>query len=111
MKECCRVYLDEQFGGDADVMGEIYAEYVSSVNAKKGEAEAALAASDWGQLDKVAHTVKGNALAVGDQQMGDAAIALRSAAKSQERNECHGVVQHEVLKLEAEDGVPSRKAF
>lgn len=80
MKECCRVYLDEQFGGDADVMGEIYAEYVSSVNAKKGEAEAALAASDWGQLDKVAHTVKGNALAAGDTEMADTAIALRKAA-------------------------------
>lgn len=80
MKECCRVYLDEQFGGDADVMGEIYAEYVSSVNAKKGEAETALAASDWGQLDKVAHTVKGNALAAGDTEMADTAIALRKAA-------------------------------
>ena len=30
MKECCRTYLDEQFGGDADVINEIYGEYVSS---------------------------------------------------------------------------------
>lgn len=80
MKECCRVYLDEQFGGDADVMGEIYAEYVASVNAKKEEAETALAASDWGRLDKVAHTIKGNALAAGDTEMADTAIALRKAA-------------------------------
>ena len=80
MKECCKVYLDEQFGGDADVMGEIYAEYVTSVNDKKAEAETALAASDWSRLDKVAHTVKGNALAAGDTEMADTAIALRKAA-------------------------------
>lgn len=80
MKECCKTYLGEQFGGDADVMGEIYTEYVASVNAKKGEAEAALAASDWPRLDKVAHTVKGNALAAGDTEMADTAIALRKAA-------------------------------
>ena len=48
---------------------------------------AALAANGWDALDKVAHTVKGNSLAVGDQQMADAAIALRSAAKLQERNQ------------------------
>ena len=36
MKECCKQYLDEQFGGDADVMAEIYNEYVSSVGEKIG---------------------------------------------------------------------------
>ena len=29
MKECCKKYLAEQFGGDDEVVGEIYAEYVS----------------------------------------------------------------------------------
>ena len=80
MKECCRVYLDEQFGGDADVMGEIYSEYVSSVGAKLAEAEAALSAADWTLLDRVAHTVKGNALAAGDTEMAETAIALRKAS-------------------------------
>jgi len=80
MKECCRKYLDEQFGGDADIIGEIYGEYVSSVGEKLGEAEASLAASDWGRLDKVAHTIKGNALAAGDTETADAAIELRKAA-------------------------------
>ena len=36
---------------------------------------------------KAAHTVKGNALAAGDQQMANAAIALRNAAKLQERDQ------------------------
>ena len=87
MKECCRTYLKEQIGDDAATMDAIYAEYVNSIGAKIGEADAALAAGAWDTLDRVAHTVKGNALAVGDQQMGDAAIALRSAAKSQERGQ------------------------
>ena len=80
MKESCRKYLEEQFGGDADVMGEIYSEYVSSAGAKLAEADAALAAADWTLLDRVAHTVKGNALAAGDAEMAETAIALRKAA-------------------------------
>ena len=85
MKESCKAYLDEQFGGDADVVNEIYGEYVSSVGEKLAEAEAALSAGEWDVLDKVAHAVKGNALSAGDQDMADVAIALRSAAKLQER--------------------------
>ena len=80
MKECCRKYLDEQFGGDADVMGEIYSEYVSSVGDKLAEADAALSGADWTLLDRVAHTVKGNALAAGDADMAETAIALRKAS-------------------------------
>ena len=80
MKECCAKYLDEQFGGDADVMGEIYSEYVSSVGVKLAEADTALAAGDWSLLDRVAHTVKGNALAAGDAEMAETAITLRKAA-------------------------------
>ena len=87
MKECCRKYLMEQFGDDAEVVDEIYAEYVSSVKAKTAEADAALSAGEWGALDKVAHAVKGNSLAAGDQQMADTAIALRNAAKLQERDQ------------------------
>ena len=84
MKECCRKYLTEQFGDDTEVVDAIYAEYVSSIGAKVAEADVALAAGAWDVLDKAAHTVKGNALAAGDQQMADAAIALRNAAKLQE---------------------------
>ena len=47
MKECCKAYLDEQFGGDPDVVGEIYAEYVASVREKVDAAAANLAASEW----------------------------------------------------------------
>ena len=87
MKECCRQYLNGQVGDDAEVVDAIYAEYVASIGAKPAEADAALAASAWDSLDRVAHTIKGNSLAAGDQQqMADAAVALRSAAKLQERD-------------------------
>ena len=92
MKECCRKYLTEQFGNDTEVVDAIYAEYVSSIGAKMAEADAALAAGAWDALDKVAHTIKGNSLAVGDQQMADTAIELRNAAKLQERDQAEGLI-------------------
>ena len=44
MKECCVAYMNEQFGNDAELVKEIYGEYVSSIRVKIGEAEKALAA-------------------------------------------------------------------
>ena len=92
MKQCCADYLNEQFGGDADIVNEIYAEYVSSVTDKAAEAEAALSAGQWDALDKIAHTIKGNALASGDQETANAAIALRSAAKLSDAGEAASLV-------------------
>lgn len=92
MKECCKAYLDEQFGGDAEIIGEIYSEYVSSVRGKIKEAQEALAGTAWDPLDKVAHAVKGNALAAGDQEMANVAIALRNAAKLQNSEESAGLI-------------------
>ena len=85
MKECCRKHLGEQLGNDMEVINVIYAEYVSSIDDKMAEADAAVAAGVWDSLDKVAHAIKGNALTAGDQQMADTAIELRNAAKLQDR--------------------------
>ena len=79
MKECCSVYLAEQFGGDADVMKEIYDEYVKSVMEKKAELAVAIDAADWQAADRMAHTLKGNSLASGDMEMCDTALDLRKA--------------------------------
>ena len=92
MKECCRTHLNEQLGDDTEAVDAIYAEYVTSIGAKMAEADAALAANEWDTLDRVAHTVKGNSLAVGDQQMADTAIALRNAAKLQNRGEVEQLI-------------------
>lgn len=80
MKNCCELYLNEQFGGDAAVVGEIYREYVSSVWEKLAEVDAALG-GDWQALDRAAHTIKGNALSAGDGEMAQVAIDLRGAAE------------------------------
>ena len=85
MKQCCRDYLMEQFG-DEDVANEIYGEYAKSIQEKLPELEAALTAENWTSLDKLAHAVKGNALATGDTDMANEAIALRTAAKMSEKN-------------------------
>ena len=88
MKDCCKAYLDEQFGGDADIENEIYGEYVASIGGKIAEAEETLAAENWDALDKVFHTIKGNGLMVGDQEMADTAIALRCQAKLHDSAAC-----------------------
>ncbi|MBR3085691.1 MAG: Hpt domain-containing protein [Kiritimatiellae bacterium] len=84
MKECCRKYLDLQFGDDEEIKTEIYEEYKNSMKAKTAEATASLESGDWVALDKIAHTIKGNALAVDDKDMADTAIDLRSQAKLHE---------------------------
>ena len=91
MKECCKKYLIEQFGDD-DIIGEIYGEYASSAIEKTGEATAALAAEDWASLDRVAHTLKGNALASGDTEMADTAIALRKASALKDSAEAASLI-------------------
>ena len=84
MKQCCKDYLMEQFG-DEDVVNEIYAEYVKSIEEKIPEIDAALATENWSLLDPLAHAVKGNALATGDTDMADVAISLRIAAKMSDK--------------------------
>ena len=85
MKQCCKDYLMNQFG-DEDVVNEIYAEYAHSMEEKLPEIEAALTAGNWSSLDQLAHAVKGNALATGDTEAANAAIALRIAAKMSEKD-------------------------
>ena len=85
MKQCCKDYLLEQFG-DEDVVKEIYAEYAKSIQEKIPELETALAAENWSALDQLAHAVKGNSLATGDNEVADTAIALRVAAKMSDKD-------------------------
>ena len=80
MKEICERYMHDQFGDDEELLAEIYGEYKSSFGVKLAEARAAFASGNWNALDKIAHTIKGNALAVGDAEPAETAIALRKAA-------------------------------
>jgi len=92
MKECCEKYLAEQFGGDEDIMREIYGEYVQSVHEKIGELKTALDASNWQSADKIAHTVKGNALAAGDAEVSNLAIELRKASALNDIVQCRSLL-------------------
>ena len=100
MKQCCKAYLTEQFG-DEDVISEIYSEYARSMQEKIQELEAALTAENWAVLDTLAHAVKGNALATGDTDSANAAIALRIAAKMSNKDEAHSHFE-ELKKFAAE---------
>ena len=93
MKLCCKQYLDEQFGGDADMVNEIYAEYASSMKDKAQDAVVALAGASWEALDRVAHTIKGNALAAGDNDMAHLGIELRQAAKLQDSSLASSLIE------------------
>jgi len=100
MKQCCKDFLMEQFG-DEDVVNEIYEEYVKSINEKITEAEASLSSEDWTALDRVAHAVKGNALATGDNDIANVALALRTAATLSDKAESQNLVDK--LKTLAQD--------
>jgi len=91
MKQCCSAFLMEQFG-DEDVVNEIYEEYANSIKEKLAEAETALAAGQWTDLDHVVHAVKGNALATGDTEVANVAIALRTAAKLSDKAEARALL-------------------
>ena len=93
MKACCEAYLNEQFSGDKDLMDEIYGLYVASVNEKLAEANQMIEDADWAALDRLAHTIKGNALATGDGDIVDTAIELRSAAQLHEREQSAELVR------------------
>ena len=92
MKPCCEQYLNEQFGGDADIVCEIYSEYVASLREKVAEANSAFLSRDWVALDRAAHAVKGNALTAGDTETAQVAIQLRSAAKLEDIGECEALI-------------------
>ena len=97
MKECCRKYLEDQFGDNPDIVAEIYNEYVSSMAAKLKEAKSNLDGKQWEPLDRTAHTIKGNALSAGDEDMANVAIELRGAARLQDEAAAKGLV----VKLES----------
>jgi len=73
-------WLNEQFLGDKEMIATVWAEYERSAREKIESSRAALAASDYTRLDRLAHTLKGDALLVGDQAVVQEAIALRAAA-------------------------------
>lgn len=70
MKDCIRQWMGEQMADFDDTIREqLYQEYVTTAKRLVGEISA---------IDAAAHTLKGNAMMIGDQPMAEAAIALRA---------------------------------
>jgi len=74
--------MNEQFEGDAEMVAAVWEEYLAVTADKLAAARDALAAENFPQLDRLAHTLKGNALMVGDRSLAEAAIELRTAARA-----------------------------
>ena len=83
MKESVKKWLGEQMAGmDEEMIAGIYAEYgETAVKLYKELCEKRAAGADFETVDRVAHTLKGNALMVGDQALFEAVQAWRAAIK------------------------------
>ena len=86
--------------GDEE-MRELAKMELTELEEKIPELEAALTAENWAVLDTLAHAVKGNALATGDTDSANAAIALRIAAKMSNKDEANSHFE-ELKKFAAE---------
>ena len=93
MKATVANWLNDQFGGEAEVIAAIWSEYLAGTEEKIGECDAALAVPDYPLLDRIAHTLKGNGLMVGNEEAAKAAIALRDASKVGDHAGCAAAIE------------------
>jgi len=88
MKDDVRQWLGEQFAGEDETMALVWGEYLTETSSKLEATRAALAEENFPELDRLAHTLKGNALMVGDGALVTAAVALRDASKASDAEGC-----------------------
>ena len=82
MKECVKKWLSEQVGDDEFLLQTLYEDYRGTLVKQLDQARADMAAGDYAALDRTAHAMKGATLTVGDEEMLQAVLALRDAAKA-----------------------------
>ena len=82
MKECVKRWLTEQVGDDEFLLQTLYDDYRGTLAKQLEQARADMSAGDYGALDRTAHAMKGATLTVGDEEMLQAVLALRDAAKA-----------------------------
>ena len=82
MKTSIETWLKNQMGDDSALINEIYEEYRTTTARLVGELKAALAAhAEFAVTDRIAHTLKGNALMVGDQELFEVVQGMRAQMK------------------------------
>lgn len=89
MKACVSAWLNEQFGGDADIVGSVYDEYKSTLGRLIGELAQAIANADRPAIDHVLHTIKGSAAMVGDNEVSALAAESRKLTDLGELQSVH----------------------
>ena len=88
MKDKTRNYLVEQLGSDdSDLIAEIYAEFLSAFERNLRIAEKSFGNADSDGLVHAAHTIKGDAAIVGEDEVRDLALALQNAGKKNSTSE------------------------
>ena len=82
MKECVKKWLTEQVGDDEFLLQTLYDDYRGTLTKQLAQARSDMAGGDFAALDRTAHAMKGATLTVGDEEMLQAMLALRDAAKA-----------------------------
>ena len=77
MTACVEKWLNEQFGGDGEMIASVYGEYRQTMRRLVGELASARQAGDAAAVDRVLHTMKGTAAMVGDAEVSAYAAASR----------------------------------
>jgi signal transduction histidine kinase/DNA-binding response OmpR family regulator len=102
-----RSVLDPWLHGDEAARRDLLSKFSVSASESRRDIETAMAAGDLAALAAAAHRLKGSALAVGAQALGDAAKTLELAAKAGDRASCQdglGPLAVEVQRAQAEIG-------
>lgn len=82
MKECVKNWLTTQVGDDEFLLQTLYDDYRGTLEKQLAQARTEMAGGDYAALDRTAHAMKGATLTVGDEEMLQAVLALRDAAKA-----------------------------
>ena len=82
MKACVKKWLADQVGDDEALLQTLYDDYRGTLAKQLAQARTDMAANDFAALDRTAHAMKGATLTVGDEEMLQAVLALRDAAKA-----------------------------
>ena len=84
MNSIVREYLIREVLGmeDEEMLQSLYGDYLFTLDEGISDMRNQLASGDFAMLDKTAHTLKGATSTVGDNEMFDAVIRLRDAAKT-----------------------------
>ena len=81
-----REWLAREVLGEEDeaLIASLYEDYLATLDREIAKVQPQMSARDFAGLDMTAHTLKGAAGAVGDEEMFEASLRLRDAAKAED---------------------------